>query len=51
MTEDSGAFKTNPADFGRVPAFCTDARAPLQPRLRLEKTLLFPHAGGISQAV
>jgi hypothetical protein len=22
MTEDSGAFKTNPADFRRVPAFC-----------------------------
>jgi hypothetical protein len=51
MTEDSGAFKTNRAGSRRIPAFCTYPPAPLQPRLRPEKTLFFPHAGGISRAV
>jgi hypothetical protein len=30
MAEDSGAFKTNPANSRQVPAFCDDPGAALQ---------------------
>jgi hypothetical protein len=30
MAEDSGAFKTNPANSRRIPAFCDDPGAALQ---------------------
>jgi len=38
MTEDSGAFKTNPANSRRVPAFVMFPQGPLQPSRTVQET-------------
>jgi hypothetical protein len=38
MTEDSGAFKTNPANSRRVPAFVMLPQCPLQRSLTVQET-------------
>jgi hypothetical protein len=38
MTEDSGAFKTNPANSRRVPGFVMFPQSPLQRSLTVQET-------------
>jgi hypothetical protein len=39
MQEDSGAFKTNPANSRQIPAFCNDPGAPLHRSLTGQRSV------------
>jgi hypothetical protein len=42
MQEDSGAFKTNPANSRQIPAFCDDPGAPLHRSLTGQRSVSGP---------